>query len=139
MSEHEDKKLSSDLALIDKDGRAGVVISGGSSSDPHLRLVDRRYKVRGFFGLGVGGEPRLYLADEEGTPIGTQSAFDRVVAERGLLYQALLFGAVLFTGVFVGAWIAGTASASFASVPAALITVVVLVGLVGWLIVARRR
>ena len=106
-------------------------------------LTDRRYKVRGFFGLGVGGEPRLYLADEEGKPIGTQSAFDRVVAERGLVYQVLFLGAVLFASVFGSAWIAGnvvaTASTSFYSLPAALITVVALAFLAGWLIVARRR
>ncbi len=35
----------------------------------------------------VGGEPRLYVADEEGRPIVGQGAFHRVVAERGLLYQ----------------------------------------------------
>ncbi len=139
LAESENRELSPDLALIDKDGRAGVVVSGGSSSDPHLRLADRRYKVRGFFGLGVGGEPRLYVTDEEGKPIGRQSVFDRVVAERGLVYQALLFGALLFAGGLGGAWIAGTASASFYSLPAALITVVVLAALIGWLIVGRRR
>jgi hypothetical protein len=90
------KGLSSDLALIDKDERAGMVVSGGS--DPNVRLVDRRYKVRGFFGLGVGGEPKLYVADEQGRPIGRQSAFGRVVAERSIYYQALLYGAVLFAG-----------------------------------------
>jgi hypothetical protein len=61
------------------------------------------------------------------------------VAERGVVYQALLFGALLFAGGAGGSWIAGTASASFMSLPAALITFVVLVVLIGWLIVARRR
>jgi len=145
LAEGEDKELSSDLALISKDGRTGVVVSSGRSSDPHLRLTDRRHNVRGFFGLGIGGEPRLYLADEEGRPIGGQSAFDRMVAERGLVYQALLSGALLFIGVIGGAWIAGTVSASFASLPAAVITTLVavittlvLTVLVGWLIVGRR-
>jgi hypothetical protein len=83
-----DRRLFTDLALIDKDEHAGVVVSGGS--DPQLRLVDRRQKVRGFFGLGVGGEPRLYVADEESRPIVRQSAFGRMVAERSIPYQALL-------------------------------------------------
>ncbi len=139
LGEGEDKELSSDLALISKEGRTGVVVSSGHSSDPHLRLIDRSYNVRGFFGLGVGGEPRLYLADEKGNPLGRQSAFDRVLAERGLVYQALFVGALLFVGGLGGAWIAGAASASFESLRAALITVVVLAVLVGWLIVARRR
>lgn len=68
--------------------------------------MDRHQKVRGSFDLGG------------------RSTFDRVVAERGLVYQALLFGAVLFVGRFGGAWTAGTASASFYSLPAVLITVV---------------
>jgi hypothetical protein len=139
LGEGENKELSSDLALISKDGRTGVVVSSGHSSDPHLRLTDRRYNVRGFFGLGIGGEPKLYLADEEGRPIGGQSAFDRVVAERRILYRALLYGALLFAGGFGGAWIAGTASTSFQSLPAAIITFVVLAVLVGWLILGRRR
>jgi hypothetical protein len=102
----------------------------GDSSDPHLRLVDRRHKVRSFFGLGVGEEPRLYVADEEGKPIGRQSAFDRVVAKRGLVYQALFVGALLFAVGLGASWIAGMASASLQSLPAALITVVVLAVLV---------
>jgi hypothetical protein len=139
LTEGEDKGLSSDLALTDKDGRAGAVVSGGRSSDPYVRLMDRRQRVRGSFALGVGGEPRLYVADEEGKPIGRQSAFGHMLADRGIVYQALLFGALLFAGGFGGAWIAGTASASFYSLPAAFITVVVLAALVGWLIMGRRR
>jgi hypothetical protein len=143
LTEGEDKGLSSDLALTDKDGRAGAVVSGGRSSDPYVRLLDRRQRVRGSFALGVGGEPSLYVADEESKPIGGQSAFDRVLEGRGLVYQALLFGALLFAGGFGGAWIAGkvvaTASPSFYALPAALITAVVLAVLVGWLIVERRR
>ena len=138
LAEGDSNELSSDLALMNKDGHAGVVVSGGSSSDPHLRFVDRRHKVRGFFGLGVGGEPRLCLADEEGNPIVRQSAFDRMLAERGLVYQALFIGALLFAVVVGSSWIAGTASASFYSLPAALITVVVLAALVCLLIVVHR-
>ena len=81
----------------------------------------------------------MRLFDEEGRPIGTQSAFDRVVAERSLVYQALLFGALLFAGGFGGAWIAGTASASLQNLPAVLITIVVLAVLVGCMILIRRR
>jgi hypothetical protein len=128
--------LSPALALIDKDERAGMVISGGS--DPNLRLVDRRCKVRGFFGLGVRGEPKLYVADEEGKPIVRQSVFDRVVADRGIVYQALLYSAVLFAGALGGAWIADAASASFYSLPAAIITTIVLIALIGWLVAFRR-
>jgi hypothetical protein len=136
----EDEELSTDLALMDKAGRAGVVVSDGSRSDPQIKLADRRHQVRGFFGLGVGGEPRLYVADEEGNPIGSQSALGRVVAERGIIYQALLYGTVLvlFACAIGGAWIAGTVSASGQSLPAALITTVVLAVLVGMLIASRR-
>ena len=95
--------------------------------------------MRGFFGLGVGGEPRFYVADEEGKPLGRQSAFDRVVAERDLVYQALLIVAVLVAGGAGGWWIAEMATAATVSLPAAVITVFVLAALVGWLIMGRRR
>jgi hypothetical protein len=62
----------------------------------------------------------------------------RRLAERGFLYQALLFGTLLFAVVLGSFWFAGMASASSYSLPAALVTVVVLVVLVGWLIVSRR-
>jgi hypothetical protein len=117
---------------------AGAVLGGGSGSEPRLSLIDRRQKVRGFFGLGVGGEPRLYVADEEDRPIGGQGASHRIVAARGIPYQALLFGALLFAGGLGGAWIAGAASASFRSLPAAIITLFVLTVLAGWLIAALR-
>ena len=95
--------------------------------------------MHGFFGLGVGGEPRLYVADEDGKPIDPRNAFERVVAERGIVYQALFFAAVLIAGGIGGAWMANTASLSAESLPAALITVVVLVALAGLLFVAHRR
>lgn len=139
LGEGEDNVLSSNLAFMDKDGRGGVVISGGRSWDPHVRLIDRRQKVRGHFGLGAGGEPRLYFADEEGKPIDPRNAFERVVADRGVWYQTLLFAAVLISGGIVGAWAANTASVSIESLPAAIITVIVLVGLSGLLFIAHRR
>jgi hypothetical protein len=138
LDEGEDKELSSDLALIDKGGRAGVVGSNGGGSYPHLRLVDRRQKLRLYLGLELGGEPRLYVADEEGKPIVRQSAFFPLLAKRSIVYQALLYGALLFATGVGSSCIAGTASASFESLPAALITAVALVVLVGWLVAIRR-
>ena len=89
--------------------------------------LDRRHQVRGFFGVRAWVEsPRLYVADEEGKPIVRQSAVRRVVAERNVVYQALLYGAVLFASGVGGARIAGAASASYYSLPTALVTIVVL-------------
>jgi hypothetical protein len=62
-----------------------------------------------------------------------------VVAERSIVYQALLYCAVLFADALGGAWIAGAASVSYDSLPAALITAVVIVVLVGWLIASRHN
>jgi hypothetical protein len=139
LTEGERKELSSDLVLMDKEARSGVAVSSGRRSDPHLRLLDRRQKVRGSFELGVGGEPVLYFADEEGKPIDPRNAFERAVADRSLWYQAVFFVAVLIAGGIGGAWMANTASLSGESLPAAVITVVVLVAMAGLLFVAHRR
>jgi hypothetical protein len=56
LSEEEGKDPSSDLVLVDKDGQAGVVISGHRSG-PFVKLRDRRKKVRASFELGGNGEP----------------------------------------------------------------------------------
>ncbi len=65
-------------------------VGSGHRSDPYVTLLDRRHKVRGSFALGIGGEPRLFMADEEGNPVVSQSTFGRVLADRGIVYQALL-------------------------------------------------
>jgi hypothetical protein len=97
LTEGEDKDLSSELALVDRDGRAGVVISGGRRSDPHVRLLDRRPKVRASFELGANGQPGQYAFDEEGADSRSANALDREV-EGGSLYHAVSFSAALVVG-----------------------------------------
>jgi hypothetical protein len=138
LSEEEGKDPSADLMLTDKDTRAGGGISGRRSG-PSVKLIDRREKVRASFELGPNGQPGLYTFDEEGVPVQDANAFDRVVAERGPVYQAVLLGSLLVAGGIAGALIARTASDTPGSLPAALFTVVVLAALVGLWIMARRR
>ncbi len=138
LREEQGQDASSNIVLADKDDRAGIVITARRSG-PYMKLSDRREKVRASFQLGANGQPGLYLFDEEGAPVREPNAFERVVAERGPTYQAVLFGAMAVVSVLGGLWIAGTASAAPGSLPAALITAVVLALLVSWLIVIRRR
>ncbi len=138
MSEEEGQDASSNIVLADKDDRAGIIITARRSG-PFVRLRDRREKVRASFELGANGKPELYVFDEEGASARESNAFERVVAEQGLVYRALLIGAALVVGAMVGAWAAGMASAASGSLPAALVTVVVLAVLAGLLVVARRR
>jgi hypothetical protein len=74
------------LALLDKDGQGGVHISGRRYR-PFVRFKDPRGTVRTSYELGVNGEPELYDFDEEGTSICDAGTFDRLVAERGSVYQ----------------------------------------------------
>ena len=129
---------SSMLAVTDKEGRSGIEIRGRRFS-PHVTLRDRRKQARASLALGANGEPGLFIFDEEGKPVQSGNAFEGLVAERGPAYQALLFGSVLVAGGVGGMWIASTASAASGSLTAAVVTVVVLAFLVGWLIVIRRR
>jgi hypothetical protein len=74
------------LALLDKDGQGGVHI-GGRRYLPFARFKDPRGTVRTSYELGVNGEPELYVFDEEGTSVRDAGTFDRLVAERGSVYQ----------------------------------------------------
>jgi hypothetical protein len=125
------------LALLDKDGQGGVHI-GGRRYRPFVRFKDPRGTVRTSYELGVNGEPELYVFDEEGTSVSDADTFDRLVAERGPVYQWILFGSVLVVGAVGGAWIARTASAA-SGLPAALVTVVVLAAFIALRVLVRRR
>jgi hypothetical protein len=138
LNEKEGQDACSNIVLADNDDRAGIVISGRRSG-PSIKLTDRREKVRASLELGANGEPGLYHFDEEGTTIRQANAFERVVGERGPVYQVILVGAGLAISGLVGAWIARTASAAPGSLLAALVTGVVLAALVVLLVVARRR
>lgn len=137
LTEGEDKDLSSEFFLVDKDRRAGVVISGRRSG-PFVRLRDRRERVRASFELEANGQPGLYAVDEESADGWSENALDRVV-EGGPLYHAVSLSAGLILGGVGGAWIATAASAVSGSLFAAFITGAALVALVALLVVARRR
>ena len=76
LREEKGKDPSSDILLSDKDGRAGIVLSGRRAGS-YMRLKDRREKVRASFQLGANGVPELYLFDEEGRPAREGSVFER--------------------------------------------------------------
>jgi hypothetical protein len=138
VTEGEDKELSSELALVERHGRAGVVLSGGPRSDPSVRLLDRHRKRRASFELGAYGQPGLYVFEQEGAESRSANALKRVV-EGGPLYHAVLLSAGLILGGVGGAWIATAASAVSGSLFAAFITGVALVALIALLVVVRRR
>jgi hypothetical protein len=129
LTEGEGREPFANLALVDKDGQAAAVVSGGHHSDPHLRLLDRRQNVRGSFGLGVGGEAQLIFSDAEGRPGREERAFERAVGERGPMYRVVLFITALVAGGAGGAWIGNAFSVMVEPLPAALITVVILASL----------
>jgi hypothetical protein len=138
VTEGEGKDLSSELVLVDEDGRSGVVLSGGRTSAPAVRLLDRHRKRRASFELGANGQPGLYVFEQEGGESRSANALDRVV-EGGPLYHAVSLSAGLILGGLGGAWIATAASAVSGSLVAAFITGVALVALVALLVVVRRR
>jgi hypothetical protein len=138
VTEGENKDLSSELMLVDKDGRSGVVLSGGRTSAPAVRLLDRHRKRRASFELGSNGQPGLYAFEQEGGESRSANALDRVV-EGGPLYHAVSLSAGLILGGLGGAWIATAASAVSGSLVAAFITGVALVAFVALLVVVRRR
>jgi hypothetical protein len=150
LTEGEDKDLSSELVLVDKDARAGAVISSGPRSDPYVKLMDRRANVRASLELGTNGEPRLNRLDEEGYRSGFGGHLDRVLIERGVVYQAIIVALVLVAGVIAGAsmmgWAFGPAGLAqigsgpfpFGALAAALFIVVIIAILVIALFRQRR-
>jgi hypothetical protein len=138
LAEREDWEISSEFMVLDKDAHSGVVLSGGRTSAPAVRLLDRHRKRRASFELGSNGQPGLYVFEQEGGESQSANALDRVV-EGGPLYHAVSLSAGLILGGLGGAWIATAASALSGSLVAAFITGVALVALVALLVVVRRR
>lgn len=138
LTEREDREISSEFMVLDKDGRSGVVLSGGRTSAPAVRLLDRQPKRRASFELGANGHPGLYVFEQDGGESRSTNALDRV-AEGDPLYHSISLSAGLILGGLGGAWIATVASAAWGSLLAAFITGVALVALVALLVLARRR
>jgi hypothetical protein len=102
LDEEEGKDPAAYLVLADKDGRAATALSGRRSG-PFVGLSDYRGQVRASLELGANGKPELTRVDEEGYRAGFGGQLDRVLVERGVVFQALIVAAVLVVSVIAGA------------------------------------
>ncbi len=108
LDEEEGKDPAAYLVLADKDGRAATALCGRRSG-PFVRLSDYRGQIRASLELGANGKPELSRVDEEGYRAGFGGQLERVLVERGVVFQAITVALVLVLGVIAWASILGWA------------------------------